>query len=112
MTTTHIAPAATKVTTSQCPPTTPVNSLLSPDKLALSNCPTLASSRHDPNSMWKFKLDMRYSTPVYPGSSRGTELMKLAIDNACPAIGIGARHCKGNANQSIDPPPNTFIQCK
>ncbi|CCX15397.1 Protein of unknown function [Pyronema omphalodes CBS 100304] len=104
-TTTRIDPAATKVTSSQRPPTTPVNSLLCPNELACSNGLTLASSCHDPKSLWKFKPDMRHSTPVYPGSSRRAELVKLANDNAHPAIGVGAKHHKGNANQSIDPPP-------
>ncbi|CCX15021.1 Protein of unknown function [Pyronema omphalodes CBS 100304] len=75
-----------------------------PYELVCSNGLTLASSRHDPKSMWKFKPDMHYSTPIYPGSRRHAELMKLAVDNTRPTIGIESKCQKGNANQSIDAP--------
>jgi hypothetical protein len=50
---------------------------------------------------------MRYSTSTYLGFSRCTELAKLGVDNTRPALAVGAKRCKGNSNQSLDPPSTT-----
>jgi hypothetical protein len=46
---------------------------------------------------------VRYGTSKYLGLSRCAELAKLAVDNAHPALAVGAKCRKGNSNQSLDP---------